>query len=47
MMILFRGKKFKTSKIILMSPFASKVNEESVQLVIEGLIQMETEVVVM
>lgn len=30
-----------------MSPFAAKVNEESVNVVIEGLLKMESEIVVM
>ncbi len=30
-----------------MSPFASKVNQQSIDVVIEGLRKMETEIVVM
>lgn len=42
-----RGKKFRTSKIILMSPFAAEVNEDSVNVVMEGLLKMQSEIVVM
>ncbi|XP_037024840.1 X-ray repair cross-complementing protein 5 isoform X2 [Bradysia coprophila] len=40
------GKKFKSSKIILMSPFASIVNTENIDIVMEGLRKIETEIVV-
>ncbi|KAJ6645641.1 X-ray repair cross-complementing protein 5 [Pseudolycoriella hygida] len=40
------GKKFKSMKIILMSPFDAKVFEDNFEVVLEGLQKMEMEVVV-